>query len=577
MSRLANFFTTKWKKLSAPSPVQRLAALTEAVRHVDILHISLGGITAIVAVLLLGLGLPPFVGMAITSRASFLAITIATFVGIGRLYFLNYNVHKLLSEHARLTEVLVNSLGQGFLSFGADGVCEGVYSEACRDLLSTDPAGQNIADVLRISDEARADFKEWMDVLFTPDHALSFPDVVNFFPRSFSHPEGRRIELDYKPVYDRPGVLVRVILIATDRTEEREAQQLAEERQNYANMIFRIFRERNQFLATLRHLRKFLEESAVPVHYSDAAPLLRMLHTLKAAVNHFHLSDLGKTIHALETNLRSAGEISDTAFMDAIAAGRQQIQADLAETLESIKDMIGRDYESRGNIREIEESALYNFALLMKVSDVRGDIVEHYLQNIVAMPVQECLLQFERELADLAEFTGKQLKPIQYSGSNPPVLLHDFGPLFFALSHISRNILDHGIEPAVTRIARGKDPVGQVSIYTDLLPNTEKDVPWLLISIADDGGGIDPELVRRQLSIMHAPGAWKNLSDHEVIQKIFSWGFSTREKVSELSGRGVGLEVIDREVRLLGGSIEVFSEIHKGARFEIKLPYRIQI
>ena len=552
-------------------------ALTEATRRVDILHTSLMGITAIVAVLLTALALPVFGYPPVTLKGSFFTISAATFGGLVYLYYLNYMVHRLVSDHARLTEVLVNSLGQGFLSFGMDGVCDGVYSQACLDLLQAVPAGKNIMDVLRVPEEGRGDFKEWLEVLFVPNHALGFQDVVNFLPQFFPHPEGRRISLLYRPIHGKQGVLLRVVLIATDQTEEYEAQQLAVHRQNYADMIFRIFRERNQFLATVSHMRKFLEESAIPVTRENSASLLRMLHTLKAAVKHFNLTSLGNTVHKLESELRSDSIKTDDEFMAAMAAGRRQINLDLNDVLDVIKDLIGHDYENKGNIHEIEESSLYSFALVMNVAGVRDDVIDHYLKCIVAVPVQECLRQVDRELADLAEFTGKQLKPVQYSGSNPPVLMRKLNPLMFSLTHICRNIIDHGIEPAVTRIARGKDPIGQVFIHTDLLQDDDGVRQWLLISIGDDGGGIDPERVRTKLAALNAGGEWRTMDDHAVIQNIFSWGFSTRDTVSELSGRGVGLEVVWREVKGLGGTIEVFSELHKGTRFEIRVPYAIEV
>ena len=95
-----------------------------------------------------------------------------------------------MSNQASLTEVLVNSLGQGFLVFDRSGLCGNVYSQACLDLLETLPAGKNVIDILRISDEQRSDFKEWMDIMFMPNHALGFDDVVKFMPVLLSAQQG---------------------------------------------------------------------------------------------------------------------------------------------------------------------------------------------------------------------------------------------------------------------------------------------------------------------------------------------------------------------------------------------------
>lgn len=552
-------------------------AMTEASRQLGLLHTSLVGMTAIVFILLCAVALPIFGFAPVESRGSFFVITAATFGGIAYLYYLNYGVYRLVTEHDRLNEVLVNSLGQGFLTFGSDGLCDEVCSQACLGLLGLEPSGKSIMDVLRVPEEGRADFKGWLDILFLPDHALGFSDVINFFPQIFPHPQKRRITLDYKPIYGKGKALERVVLIATDVTEEYEAQELAKQRQEYADMICRIFRERNQFLATITHVRTFLEKASIPISRDGAAPVLRLLHTLKAAVKHFHLRNLAETVHGLESELRGEHIETDEQFWDVLSSGRVCIERELNGVLETIKDLIGQDYERRGNMHEVEESALYNFALVMNISGVSSDIVDHYLRFIVAVPIQDCFRQFERELLDLAEITGKQIKPIRYSGSNPPVLFREYQALFFSLTHICRNIIDHGIEPSVTRLARGKDPIGQVSIEVDVVRDEGAGQSWLAISIGDDGGGIDPSFLREKLLVAEPSGNWGSKDDHEVIQHIFAYGVSTSQAVTELSGRGVGMNVVKREVEDLKGSIEVFSELYRGTRFEIRVPYLMAV
>ncbi|MDR3424879.1 MAG: ATP-binding protein [Alphaproteobacteria bacterium] len=579
MSEMSDLSTIIVEATAQPKPPvgRRRSVLNAAARQVDVLHTSLMGMTAIVIVLMLAVALPVFGYAPVTGKGSFYIIAATTFGGIAYLYYLNYTVYKLVSDHDRLNEVLVNSLGQGFLSFGPDGVCDDVYSQACLDLLEEAPSGKNIMDVLRVPEEGRQDFRDWLDVLFMPDHALGFQDVVNFLPQFFPHPEKRRVTLVYRPIYSRPRVLERVVLIATDETEEHEAQQLAKQRQDFADMICRIFRERNQFLATITHVRTFLEQAAIPVSREESTSIMRLLHTLKAAVKHFHLKDLAETVHTLESELRSEAITSDEQFMQVMEAGRRCIGKELSDVLENIKDLIGQDYERRGNTHEIEESALYSFALVMGVAGVKSDVIDHYMRFIVARPIEDCIRQFERELVDLAEITGKQLKPVRFCGSNPPILTRNFQALLFSLTHISRNIIDHGIEPAVTRLARNKDPAGLVTVTTDVVTSEGSDKKWLALSIADDGCGIDPARVRAKLSAVSPNGAWREQDDHAVIQNVFSFGFSTRDCATELSGRGVGMEVVEREVKALGGTIEVFSELYRGTRFEIRVPYSLEV
>jgi two-component system, chemotaxis family, sensor kinase CheA len=553
------------------------AALTEVARHVDLIHTSLVGMTAIILMLLAAVALPVFHYAPVTNTVAFGVMVAASLAGIGYLYYMNYRVHQHVSNQARLTEVLVNSLGQGFLSFDNTGLCGRVYSQACLDLLETIPARQNIKDVLRIPKDQQADFEDWMEVLFMPNHALGFDDVVKFLPQIFPHTKGRRVNLMYRPIRSKSNLLTHVVVIATDQTEEFEAQKRVHQQKNYADMICQIFKERNQFLATLTHIRKFIEAAGQPVRREDAGALLRLLHTLKAAVRHFHLENLGDIIHQTEANLRSDSIKTDADFQRYLSESKKEIEEALRDVLNYVYDLIGQDYEGRGNMHEVEESALYDFAHQLKVQNVDPTLLRRFLTTIVALPAKECFRQFERELRDLSEITGRQVKPVRYTGSNPRVLTHSIQDFLFSLTHVCRNIIDHGIEPPVSRLARGKDPAGQVSIHTDIVLDEENKREMLQIIISDDGNGVDPSRVRAKLAMIDPQGSWRQEDDQTVIQHIFSWGFSTNENVTNLSGRGVGMEAVEREVKLLGGSIKVYSELYHGARFDIRLPYTLEL
>ncbi|MFY9287008.1 MAG: ATP-binding protein [Alphaproteobacteria bacterium] len=557
-------------------PVAGKAALSEATRHVDIIHTSLVGMTAIVLVLLVAVALPVFGYPPVAQAQAFYIMTAASMAGIGYLYYMNYKVHKHVSDQARLTEVLVNSLGQGFFSFDAQGACGPVYSQACLDLLETIPAGKNIKEVLHIPEAELSDFKDWMDILFMPNHALGFDDVVKFLPQTYTHSQGRRIILIYKPIRAKDGVLSQVVVIATDQTEEFEAQERAQQQQSYAEMICRIFKERNQFLATVTHIRKFVESAAQPIKREDSAAILRLLHTLKAAVKHYHLDELGDTIHRIETTLRSETITSDQMFQEHLRQAGKDIEAGLTAVMEQVRDLIGQDYEGRGNMHEVEESVVYEFAREMEARRADPALIRHFLSKIAAVHANDCFHQFDRELHDLAEITGKQVKPVRFTGSNPRILTLPIQEMLFSLTHICRNIVDHGIESPVARMAKGKDPAGQVSIHTDIaLDDTHRE--WLHIIISDDGNGIDPSRIRAKLATIDPHGSWRHEDDQAIIQHIFSWGFSTRENVTDLSGHGVGMEAVDREVRQLGGVIKVYSELYRGTRFDIRVPYILDL
>lgn len=569
---------TSSETLSLPRTAVSEAVLTEAIHHVDIVHTSLVGMTAIVVVLLAALSLPVFGFEPVAQPAAFGIMVAAAVIGIAGLYYLNYRVHQHVTNQARLTEVLVNSLGQGFLVFGRDGLCGSVYSQACLDLLETIPSGKTIADVLRVPEEQRADFHDWFEILFQPDHALGFEDVVRFLPQFFPHSQNRRISLVYKPIHHRDGPLIDVVVIATDQTEEYEAREAAKKQEAYADMICRIFRERNKFHTLLDHLREFLDATgASKPSLNDAPRILREIHTMKATVKQFCLLDLADIMHSVENDLRSPFVTDDSSFQTQLQAGRQRIGESLLHVTDEVRDVMGGEHEWRGNIREIEEKDLYTFALDMKKQGADRSLIQQYLSSIAAVPIRDCFHSFERELQELATMLDKQIKPLRFTGDNPRVLTQPMQDFMFSLTHVSRNIMDHGIEAPITRMARSKDPAGLVTIDTKVVPDKESGGEWLQIVISDDGNGIDPSRIRAKLSTLDPEGNWRFEDDQKVIQRIFAWGFSTREEVTTISGRGVGLEAVEREVKLLGGTIGVASELYQGCSFEIRLPYCLDI
>lgn len=550
--------------------------LTQTARRLDIVHITLAGMGGIVLLLYLAVLMPMFGFPPIQSGVVLSIIGLVAIIGIVVLYKMNIDMHKTVTEQARLTEVLVNSLGQGFLIFGRDGVCGSVYSQACLDLLNIVPAGKPVHDVLHVASEQKADFYSWIDVMYDPMHALGFDDAVRFLPDEVPNNTNRVVKLTYRPIRDKNSKLLSVVVIATDRTEEMESVKLAKEQQEFAEMICKIFIERNQFNATVEMVREFITIARKPNNVlSDAPAILRHLHTLKSGLRHFSLRKFADIIHKLEDELRAPAIDNNNLFSRHLNDAAALVEGELNNLLQLIREIMGEADAGQGNVYQISEHKIYAFAEKLKKSNIDKGLSQEFLEEIVAVPVRECFRSFEREVQELAAQLDKKIKPIVFAGDNPKVLTRSVSDLFFSLTHIARNIVDHGIESQVTRLARCKDAAGQITITSTVSHEAGRD--WLTMSIEDDGGGIDPSKVRQRLALMDPNGNWRFEDDQAIIQKIFNWGVSTKENVSLISGRGVGLEAVDREVSLLGGTIKVTSEIYKGAKFIIRIPYSVDL
>ena len=186
------------------------------------------------------------------------------------------------------------------------------------------------------------------------------------------------------------------------------------------------------------------------------------------------------------------------------------------------------------------------------------------------LPVGTLFQRYVRVVYDIAHATGKQIELVVLGGETEidKSMLELLGD---PLTHLIRNAADHGIETAAARTAAGKPAKG--TIHLRAFHRSGR----IVIEVADDGAGIDPARVRAKAVErgLIAPGA--QLSDEQLRMLIFEPGFSTREVVTDLSGRGVGMDVVRQNVQQLNGSIVLTSETDRGSTVSIELPLTLAI
>ncbi len=187
-------------------------------------------------------------------------------------------------------------------------------------------------------------------------------------------------------------------------------------------------------------------------------------------------------------------------------------------------------------------------------------------------PVKRIFSKFPRIVRDLAKKVGKKINLI-LEGEDTEIDRSILNQLEDPLIHLVRNAIDHGIEPPEERIAKGKPEYG--TIILSALQEGDR----IIVSIEDDGRGIDPEKIKRKAieKGLITPEQAEQMSDKEAFELIFMPGFSTVDEVSDLSGRGVGMDVVANVIHSLRGVIEVESEPDKGTKITMKLPLTVAI
>jgi two-component system, chemotaxis family, sensor kinase CheA len=190
--------------------------------------------------------------------------------------------------------------------------------------------------------------------------------------------------------------------------------------------------------------------------------------------------------------------------------------------------------------------------------------------NIRMMPIRGTFEKFRRLVHDLARELGKQVE-LSVEGADTELDKTVIEQLGDPLMHLIRNSMDHGIEPAAERVAQGKPPGANIHL------SARHSGASVLISVADDGRGIDAQAVRARAVERGLMAADAELSEAEIFTLIFQPGFSTARQVTDVSGRGVGMDVVRQRVESLRGTVDVASRTGSGTTVTMRLPLTLAI
>jgi len=291
----------------------------------------------------------------------------------------------------------------------------------------------------------------------------------------------------------------------------------------------------------------------------------------------FNLSEMNQTVIRLREQLRQLSieteaqilsryekesdqydEDFDPLEMDRFST-MQQISRSLQETvgdIESIKDSLGEE------VRDSE-------TLLLQESRVSTELQEGLMRTRM-VHFGGLTSRLRRIVRQTARELGKEVE-LEIIGETSEVDRTVLDRIVAPLEHMLRNAVSHGVEKVDERKAAGKAESGLLKVTVD------REGADVVITVIDDGRGIDVNAIRKKALEKGMLNADSKISDHDVLQFIMEAGFSTAEKVTQISGRGVGMDVVDSEIKQLGGVLEIDTVHGKGTTFKIRLPLTLAI
>jgi two-component system chemotaxis sensor kinase CheA len=257
-------------------------------------------------------------------------------------------------------------------------------------------------------------------------------------------------------------------------------------------------------------------------------------------------------------------------------ARSSMVRVDFAK-LDHLLNLVGELIVHRTKLNElarpiadlVPESGPQLLAAVHQVASVSTQLQET-IMDVRMLPIRHVFERFPRLVRDLAHQQGKQVELV-LQGEDTRVDKAVIDEIGEPLVHLIRNAVDHGIEPPAVRAARGKPASGTIVL------SAAQESNQVVITLVDDGGGIDAREVRRRALESGLVGEDEALSDRDAIQLIFTEGFSTAREVTDVSGRGVGLDVVVQSMERLNGLIEAETIPGAGTKFTLQLPLTLAI
>ena len=320
----------------------------------------------------------------------------------------------------------------------------------------------------------------------------------------------------------------------------------------------------------------------------EAQDLMKVLLS-KLETNDLSPIDISGVVSKLERISRGEFLIEEDVEKASVDNVSQKLQSKVidktvridVERLDELMNLVGELVLGRNRLTQIVSGIVERFegeSLARELMDTiaQVDYLTSELQAVVMrarmMPIAKVFSKFPRIVRDLSRDLNKEVELLIY-GEETEVDKSVIESIHDPLVHLIRNAIDHGIETPQERKAVGKPEKGKVIL------RAEHEGNFIVITVEDDGRGIDPERVRRKAvekKIITEQEA-SSISDRDALNLIFLPGFSTASKVTNVSGRGVGLDVVKANITKLNGMIDVQSTLGQGTKFMLKLPLTLAI
>jgi two-component system chemotaxis sensor kinase CheA len=452
-----------------------------------------------------------------------------------------------LGERNAAMRLVLDNVEQGLATIGVDGVVHPQRSAAFdRWFDHGSPSARPFHELVADRDEnlrmMLAFAWEQVTAGFLPVEA-----AIEQLPKRFDR-DGRHFTLTAKPILDA-GELAGALLVVSDITAELEARQEQARQREEVRVFRKVARDKAAFSA-------FLEETGNMVtrlrsEQLGASEQLALVHTVKGNAAQYEVESVAAAAHELESAIVDTGAPLSQESMGRLFVAWEKLRGDL----DSFSGTGGSMIElSRGELERL-------------IARVEGAPSVHAVAQRLRMlydePVAVRFTRLGEHAERLAARLGKPVPAWTMQTDDLRLPRRKYAPFWASLVHLVRNSVDHGLESADRRAAAGKPAHGKLSFSASLRKGGD-----LVVEVGDDGAGIDWERVAQKARAAGLPAEGRD----QIERAMFTAGVSTVDRVTDISGRGVGLAAVWDATVKLGGTVAVTSRRGQETRFVFRLP-----
>lgn len=477
---------------------------------------------------------------------------------------------KELVQKSQKVSDLLNNASQGFLSFSKTMKIDKEYSKECEKFLEDNLEDKDIISIL-FSNKKEFYKDTLIDALEEENDVIS-QSYLRLLPQEIIL-NRRALQLEYKILDNK-----RYMLIMTNISTKKRLEKKIKLEQERVAMIVSIISNSDEFYETIDSFKKFLINLDIFTKstINDVDKInyyYREMHTYKGLFSQVYMSNLKNYLHELESKIIEIDVNKNISSLKNIL-NKEELEEKLAEDLAVIKASLGEDFLNDKDFIKIESNKLH------LIESITSSLYKKDSENLIFQELQTRVKRLKQKsfnsmfnsfnplCKEQAKKLNKELYPIVINSDSKLLIPQRLKSFNKSLIHLFRNILDHGIEELDERLLKNKDSIGTIEC------TCIEEEGSFLISILDDGAGINLTKIKEiaLLNKIYTSKQIDELAESELFLLIFKDNFSTKDEVSELSGRGVGLAVIKKEIEKLNGNIEVESTKDLGTKFIFTIP-----